>query len=317
MPLPASHEAWPPLPLAEWQDTLAALHRWLQALGKLRLACTPWTNHSWHVTLALTARGLSTGPLPCAHRFFQVDMDFLAHRLLVQTSDDRSSAMPLQAQSVADFHRGLLDRLAAVGISVAFSPQPCEIADALPFDQDTQLRPYEADAAQRFWRVLLQADRVLRIFRARFVGKSSPVHFFWGSMDLAVTRFSGRGAPPHPGGIPRLADWIAREAYSHEVSSCGFWAGGGPIPYPAFYAYAYPEPAGFAQHPVQPAGAFYSAEMREFVLPYEVVRGAADPDAALLAFLQSSYEAAAIHGGWDRAALETELPPAVGSALRR
>lgn len=299
--------SWPPLPLAEWEDTLGGLHRWMQAVGKLRLACTPWTNHSWHVTLPLTARGVTTGPLPCGGRFFQVDFDFLAHKLLVQTSDGRTGSMPLQAQSVAAFHAGLLRQLEALELPVRIAPLPCEIADALPFDQDHLPRAYDGQAAQRFWRILLQADRVLRIFRARFVGKCSPVHFFWGSMDLAVTRFSGRRAPPHPGGIPRLADWIAREAYSHEVSSCGFWAGPG-LGEPAFYAYAYPQPAGFAQWKVQPQGAYYSEALGEFVLPYEVVRHADDPDATVLAFLQSTYEAAAELGKWDRAALEWQAP---------
>ena len=309
MPTTAPHPDWPPLPLAAWRDTLAGLHRRLQMLGKLRLACCPWTNHSWHVTLGLTARGLTTGVIPCGSHFFQADVDLLAHRVLLQTSDSGTATLPLQDESVAAFYAALLRQLEQLALPVRISPQPCEIADALPFDADDRWRPYDGEAAQHFWRILLQADRVLSIFRARFCGKCSPVHVFWGGMDLAVTRFSGRRAPPHPGGVPGMPDWVAREAYSHEVSSCGFWPGGGAIDYPAFYAYAYPEPAGFAQHPVQPEGAFYSAELGEFILPYDLVRLSADPDATLLAFLQSTYEAAALHGGWDRQALETKLPP--------
>jgi len=300
--------AWPALPLPQWQGTLDALHRWMQMVGKLSLGCLPWTNHSWHVTLAPTARGLVTGVLPAGGRLFQVEFDFLAHQLHVQVSDGRSAALPLRAQPVADFHAALLRLLDALDITVPVSPQPCEIPGAERFDEDVQPRPYDADAARRFWRVLLRVDQVLRVFRARFRGKCSPVHFFWGAMDLAVTRFSGRPAPPHPGGVPGLADWVVREAYSHEVSSCGFWPGGGPIPYPAFYSYAYPEPPGFADATVLPAEAFYSNELHEFVLPYDAVRTAADPEATLLAFLQGSYEAAAVAGHWDRQALECALP---------
>ena len=294
-----SAAAWPPLPLAQWQGTHDALHRWTQVVGKLRLACAPWTNHSWHVTLALTARGLGTGPLGCGD-------------LRVEVSDGRSATVPLEAQSVARFYARVRDALQSVQVPMEIHPKPCEIPDAIPFEDDTAPQPYDGDAAQRYWRVLLQADRVLRIFRSRFRGKCSPVHFFWGSADLAVTRFSGRAAPPHPGGVPNLADWVVQEAYSHEVSSAGFWAGNG-LGYPAFYSYAYPEPAGFAQSPVQPAEAFYSQALHEFILPYDAVRTADNPDATLLAFLQSSYEAAAVNGGWDRETLEMKLPPGGGS----
>jgi hypothetical protein len=299
--------AWPPLPLSEWEDTRAALHLWMQVIGKLRLACTPWTNHSWHVTLPLTARGIGTGVLPCADRFWQAEFDFLDHQLRIATSEGGIATVALQPQSVAQFHAAVREALSSVGVPMDIHPVPCEIPDAVPFESDTAQRPYDADAAQRHWRVLLQADRVLRIFRSRFRGKASPVHFFWGAMDLAVTRFSGREAPPHPGGVPHLADWVVREAYSHEVSSCGFWAGAG-LGYPAFYSYAYPEPEGFAAAKVQPSAAFYSEALREFVLPYDAVREAADPDATLLAFLQSTYEAAAETGRWDRAELECQLP---------
>jgi len=299
--------AWPPLPLSEWEETRAALHLWMQVIGKLRLACTPWTNHSWHVTLPLTARGIGTGVLPCAGRFWQAEFDFLDHQLKFATSDGGLATVALEPQSVAQFHAAVGEALASLGVPMDIHSQPCEIAGAVPFEDDTAQRPYDADAAQRHWRILLQADRVLRIFRARFRGKVSPVHFFWGAMDLAVTRFSGRQAPPHPGGVPNLADWVVREAYSHEVSSCGFWAGAG-LGYPAFYSYAYPEPPGFAAAKVQPSAAFYSEALREFVLPYDAVREAADPDATLLSFLQSTYEAAAGLGNWDRSGLECQLP---------
>jgi hypothetical protein len=227
--------------------------------------------------------------------------------LKISTSDGAVAAVPLQPQSVAQFHARVREALASLGIPMDIRSMPCEIADAVPFELDTQPRPYDGDAVQRYWRILLQADRVLRIFRARFRGKASPVHFFWGAMDLAVTRFSGRTAPTHPGGAPHLADWVLQEAYSHEVSSCGFWAGPG-LGYPAFFSYAYPQPQGFASAPVQPQAAFYSEQLREFILPYDAVRESNDPDATLLAFLQSTYEAAAVHGDWDRAALECELP---------
>lgn len=304
--------AWPPLPWAEWQPTHDALHRWMQVVGKLKLACTPWTNHSWHVTFALTARGLGTGVMACGERSWQAEFDFLAHRLRFDASDGRSAEVALQAQSVADFHARVFEALRALDIPFTVRPMPCEIPDAIPFDEDTETRPYDADAAQRFWRVLLQADRVLRRFRARFGGKASPVHFFWGAMDLAVTRFSGRTAPPHPGGAPHTADWIMREAYSHEVSSCGFWPGAG-LGEPAFYSYAYPQPEGFAQWPVRPEAAYYSRTLGEFVLPYEAVRTAADPDGTLLAFLQSTYEAAATLAKWDREKLEAVIPAEAGT----
>ena len=302
-----SRAAWPALPLQDWEPTHAALHRWMQVIGKLRLAAAPWTNHSWHVTLPLTARGITTGPLPFGDRFWQAEFDFLAQRLQIEASDGAAATVPLQAQSVAQFFAQVRAALQSLELPCEIRTLPSEIADALPFEQDTQPRPYDGEAARRYWRILLQADRVLRIFRARFCGKCSPVHFFWGSMDLAVTRFSGRVAPPHPGGVPRLADWIVREAYSHEVSSCGFWAGSG-LGTPAFYSYAYPQPDGFAQWPVQPAEAVYKDALHEFILPYDVVRAAADPDATVLAFLQSTYEAAAERARWDRAALECELP---------
>lgn len=304
---PSPSPAWPPLPLSEWEDTRAALHLWMQVIGKLRLGCTPWTNHSWHVTLPLTARGIATGLLPCEGKFWQAEFDFLDHQLKFASSDGGTATVALKPQSVAQFYAAVRDALASLGIPMDIHPVPCEIPDALPFEQDTAQRPYDADAAQRHWRILLQADRVLRIFRSRFRGKASPVHFFWGAMDLAVTRFSGREAPQHPGGVPFLADWVVREAYSHEVSSCGFWAGPG-LGEPAFYSYAYPEPEGFAAAQVRPSAAFYSDTLKEFVLPYEAVRRSPDPDATLLDFLQSTYEAAAGLGRWERSELECQLP---------
>jgi hypothetical protein len=295
---------WPALPLEAWSESCAALHLWTQIAGKVRLARTPWINHSWHVPLYVTARGLTTSPIPHGERVFEILFDFVHHRLRVEVSDGGAANLPLRARSVADFHAELLGTLERLGVPVAIHGSPNELEDATPFSEDAAERPYDPEFANRFWRVLVQSERVMREFRARFVGKCSPIHFFWGSFDMAVTRFSGRRAPEHPGGIPNLPDWVAREAYSHEVSSAGFWTGGGPHPFPLFYSYAYPEPDGFARARVEPEGAFYSTELREWVLPYDAVREAESPDAALLAFLESSYAAAAGLGGWDRAALE-------------
>ncbi len=295
---------WPSLPFEAWSDTAATLHMWFQIVGKVRLVQSPWTNHSWHVTLYVGPRGLTTSPIPYQARSFEITFDFIAHQLVIETSDGATARIPLEPQSVAAFYRRLMDELARLGLRVAIHNKPNEVADAIPFDRDEVHKAYDREYANRFWRILVQTDRVLKLFRARFIGKCSPVHFFWGGADLAVTRFSGRKAPRHPGGIPNLPDWITREAYSHEVSSCGFWAGGGPIAYPAFYAYAYPEPAGFAAAPVGPEGAFYSTDLREFILPYDVVRQADSPDEALLTFVQATYEAAADLAKWDRLALE-------------
>jgi hypothetical protein len=295
---------WPNLPLEEWEDTFATLHRWTQIVGKLRLAQTPWINHSWHVPFYVTARGITTSRIPHGARAFELVFDFLDHRLLIQSSDGEQESLSLRPQSVADFYSELFGKLHELKLDVSIHGQPNELEDATPFAEDRLHASYDREYATRFWRVLVQADRVLQTFRARFIGKCSPVHFFWGSFDLAVTRFSGRQAPPHPGGIPNLPDPVVREAYSHEVSSCGFWPGGGPHPFPLFYSYAYPEPDGFASAAVEPAGAFYSKDLREWVLPYDVVRSAASPDDALLAFLETTYEAAADLGGWDRPALE-------------
>ena len=297
-------EPWPSLPLEAWSETCATLHLWTQIVGKIRLVQSPWVNHSWHVTLYVTSRGLTTSPIPHGVRTFQIDFDFVAHRLVVQSGDGGTGGFALEAQSVAAFHGRLMGELDRLGLHVDIYRMPNEIENPIRFDQDETHRSYDPEYAHRFWRILVQADRVFKEFRARFLGKCSPVHFFWGAADLAVTRFSGRRAPEHPGGIPNLPDWVTREAYSHEVSSCGFWAGGGPIPYPAFYSYAYPEPAGFSTASFQPSAAFYSKDLGELILPYDAVRESESPESTLLEFLQSTYEAAANLAQWDRGALE-------------
>jgi Family of unknown function (DUF5996) len=309
----AASTTWPPLPYEEWRDTYATLHRWVQIVGKIRLARTPWINHSWHVTLYPTACGLTTSPIPDGARTFQIDFDFIDHRLAIATSDGTRDHLDLVPRTVADFHDALMRRLATLGIAVRIHERPNEIEDAIPFPDDREHRVYEADHAQRWWRIAAESARVLQRFRARYIGKCSPVHFFWGSFDLAVTRFSGRPAPPHPGGVPNLPDWVAREAYSHEVSSLGFWPGGGPTPFPMFYSYAYPEPPGFAEVRIRPSGASYHPGLREFVLPYDDMRASGDPDAALLAFAESSYAAAADLARWDRPALERDDLPSSAS----
>lgn len=295
-------EAWAPLPLEAWQDTYTTLHLWTQVIGKIRLVQTPWINHSWHVPLYLTARGLTTSPVAYKNQIFQLDFDFIDHQLLIQTSEGRFRTLPLRPQTVAAFYQAVMENLKALDLPLTINTTPNEIPDAIPFKQDHTHAVYDPEYANRCWRVLLQTDRVFKAFRSRFKGKSSPVHFFWGSFDLAVTRFSGRPAPEHPGGVPNLPDAVAREAYSQEVSSCGFWPGAG-LSYPAFYSYAYPQPEGFHNASVQPEAAFYSSELGEFVLPYEAVRTASSPDEVLLEFLQSTYEAAANLGNWDQAAL--------------
>jgi Family of unknown function (DUF5996) len=306
MPLPAASrlDSWPDLPLAAWSETYATLHLFTQIVGKVRLAQTPWVNHSWHVTLYVTARGLTTSPIPCGERTFQIEFDFVDHQLRVLCSDGATGGFALQPQSVAAFYARLMEEMAKLGIEVTIYRKPNEVADPIRFDRDEIHKAYDREYVNRFWRILVQADRVFKEFRARFVGKSSPVHFFWGTPDLAVTRFSGRSAPQHPGGVPHLPDWVVREAYSQEVSSCGFWPGGGPIPYAAFYSYAYPEPVGFSEAPVTPRSSFYSADLREFILPYDVVRQSESPDETLLDFLQTTYEAAADLAKWDRGSLE-------------
>lgn len=295
---------WPSLPYSAWQDAAATLHLWLQIVGKIRLRQAPWLNHSWHVALQVTTRGLGTRLIPHGAVSFQIDFDFIDHHLLLRVTDGGMAKLPLEPQTTQQFYRKVMSSLQRLGVPVAIHTTPNELVDPIPFELDETHRSYDADYANRYWRILVQSERVFEEFRTRFIGKCSPVHFFWGSADLAVTRFSGRTAPPHPGGIPHLPDWVAREAYSHEVSSAGFWAGGEQYPHPIFYSYAYPEPAAFARAAIRPSAAHFSDALKEFVLPYEDVRTATSPDAALLEFLQSSYEAAADLGKWDRQALE-------------
>jgi hypothetical protein len=298
-------DPWPDLPLRDWIETRDTLHLWLQIVGKIRLAMTPPVNHSWHSTLYVTAHGLTTGTIPHGRREFQIDLDFIDHRLTIQSSDGEIGGFALAPQSVAAFYARLMKELERMALPVRIVAKPNELPDPiLPFADDETHASYDPDPVNRFWRILVQTDRVMKQFRARFIGKCSPVHLFWGAMDLAVTRFSGRTAPLHPGGVPNLPDRVTREAYSHEVSSCGFWSGTAPVDYPAYYSYAYPEPPGFAAMKVGPDGAFYSSDLREFILPYDRVRGSTNPDEALLEFFQSTYAAAADLAGWDRRGLE-------------
>ena len=297
-----ANPAWPPLP--GWADTYATLHMWMQIVGKTRLALAPMENHWWQVAFYVTPRGLTTSAIPYGQRTFAVDFDFIDHALLIRASDGALHRFSLVPRSVADFYATYLAALRSLGIEVALKPVPVEVERAIPFAQDREHAAYDADAAHRCWKILLQADRVLKQFRGRFLGKASPVHFFWGSFDLAMTRFSGRTAPTHPGGAPNCPDYVMVEAYSHECSSCGFWPGGGAIAEPVFYAYAYPAPAGYADALVLPKGARYSPEAQEFIFPYEAVRRAPAPDEALLDFFQTTYDAAATLGRWDRAALD-------------
>jgi len=303
----ADRNAWPALPYDAWRETYATLHLWTQIVGKIRLSLTPWLNHSWHVALYVTARGLTTSPIAYGARAFQIDFDFIDQVLRIASSDGGRRQMKLRSQAVADFYSHLLRELEELNIFVRINERPNEIPDAIPFTKDEIHAAYDPDYANRFFRLLMQADRVFKYFRTGFIGKASPVHFFWGSFDLAVTRFSGRRAPLHPGGVPNLSDAVVREAYSHEVSSAGFWPGGGTVDFPAFYSYAYPAPSGFDRAPVKPDGAFFSQDLKEFIMPYDVVRSAEHPDATLLSFLQSTYDAAADAAGWDRAALECPM----------
>jgi hypothetical protein len=301
-------QRWPELPYAAWKDTRDTLHLWTQVVGKIRLTLTPWLNHSWHVALYVTARGLTTSPIPWRGGDFQIDFDFIDHVLWVRLSDGQFRQVVLKPMSVAEFYEDVMIALRELGVEVPITTMPCEIADCIPFEQDTLHAAYDAGYANRFWRVLLAAQKVFSHFRTGFLGKTSPVHFFWGSFDLAVTRFSGRSAPRHPGGVVHLPNSVAQEAYSHEVSSAGFWpGGGGPINYAAFYSYAYPAPDGFSTAAVKPGDAFFSKELGEFLLPYDAMRMARDPDAALMEFLQSSYDAAADLANWDRKSLECGL----------
>ena len=297
-------ELWPALPYAQWADTLATLHMWLQIVGKIRLKQEPHINHWWQVVFYVTSRGITTSAMPYKDfRTFQIDFDFIDHVLHLRECDGATISIALKPMAVAEFYAKVLESLRSLDIDVSISKKPNEVVEATPFSEDYTHASYDAPYVHRFWRVLLQADRVFRTFRSRFIGKVSPIHLFWGAPDLAVTRFSGRLAPPHPGGFPNLPDWATREAYSHEVSSAGFWPGGSGMD-AAFYSYAYPAPEGFSEAQIEPAAAYYHPQLREFVLPYDNVRQSGDPDATLLSFLQSTYDAAADLGKWDRTALE-------------
>jgi hypothetical protein len=299
----SSQPLWPELPWPEWAATAQTLQLWTQIVGKVRLARTPWTNHGWQVPLYVTPRGLGTSPIPAGPDAFDMEFDFLAHQLVVRSSTGGERLLPLRAQSVADFYHAVMEALVALGVPTRIDTMPNEVADPVAFPDDTAHAAYDAAAVTRFWRALVRIDGVFKLFRSAFLGKVSPVHFFWGSFDLAVTRFSGRPAPLHPGGVPGLPDRVTREAYSHEVSSAGFWPGNDAFPQAAFYSYAYPAPPGFAEARM-PAGARFEAALGEFILPYDAVRGAPDGEALLLDFLNATYAAAADLGGWDRRALD-------------
>lgn len=299
--------AWPELPYAEWRDTCETLHLWTQIVGKIRVARSPWVNHSWHVPLYLTARGLTTSPIPHGRRTFQIDFDFQDHVLEVAASDGTKGALELRPRSVADIHHALMLELERMALPVTIHGSPNEIENPIPFAEDERHGAYDAEYANRFWRALSSGARILNDFRADFIGKCSPVHFFWGSFDLAVSRFSGEPAPPHPGGIPNLPDWIGREAYSHALSSAGFWPGGGRHPHAAFYSYAWPPPAGLSERRVKPPSAYWEEALGEFLLPYEAVRTSPTGEDDLMDFLRTTYEAAADLAGWDRARLEWPL----------
>jgi len=307
--MPDQSEHWPSLSLEHWQETYQTLHLWSQIVGKIRLSQMPWINHSWHVPLYVTASGLTTSLIPHGTRAFEIDFDFVDHRLRIVTSEGDRRAFGLKPMSVATFYRKTFHALDELDIETHIWPMPVEIPDPIqPLDENEEQAAYDPDAVRRYGQALVQIHRVFTEFRARFLGKVSPIHVFWGALDMAVTRFSGRTAPKHPGGAPNCADWVMEEAYSHEVSSAGFWPGAG-LGEAAFYSYTYPEPEGFSEYSVRPEAAYYHKELRQFILPYEAVRTAEQPDTALLDFLQSTYEAAADLAGWDRNALERETDP--------
>ncbi len=297
--------SWPALPLAQWKDTYGTLHMWTQIVGKIRLALAPLVNHWWNVTLYVTPRGLTTSAMPYNDRLIRIDFDFIDHIVLIETTDGSTKSISLRPRPVAEFYQEMMTSLGSLGMPVKIWTTPVEVPDRTPFENDHKHAAYDPEYAQRVWRIMAQASRVFTEFRSLFIGKVSPIHFFWGSFDLAVTRFSGRTAPSHPG-VPNCGRFVAVEAYSHEVSSCGFWPGGGPVNEPAFYAYAYPEPQGFKDYPVKPQEAFYHTGMGEFLLPYDVVRNAKSPDEVLLSFMQTTYEAAATCAKWERRALERQ-----------
>ena len=298
-------DSWPELPLREWKDTLATLHMWTQIVGKIRLKQSPFENQWWNVPFYVAPRGLTTSAMPYNEQLFQITFDFIDHMLIIETTDGSTRKFGLQPRSVAEFYKEMMAALESLKMPVTIWTTPVEVPEPIPFEEDHKHAAYDPEYAQRCWRILVQASRVLTKFRSRFTGKVSPVHFFWGAFDMAVTRFSGRPAPLHPG-VPNCGLFVMQEAYSHEVSSCGFWPGGGQVDEPAFYAYAYPEPKGFKDYPIQPSEAFYHKDISEFLLPYEVVRSSNSHDQVLLDFLQSTYEAAATCANWDRRALERQ-----------
>jgi hypothetical protein len=292
-------QRWPALPFAGWADTAETLHMWTQIVGKVRMVQSPWVNHAWHVTLYVTPRGMTTGTVPHGQRAFQIDFDFIDHKLIASANNGKVEILDLAPMDTADFYAAVMQMLERIDCPVSINVVPNEVAEAIPFPEDRTHSSYDADAVSRFWRALGHVDRVFNQFRAGFQGKVSPVHFFWGSFDLAVTRFSGRTAPDHPGGLPNMPLWVAQEAYSQEVSSAGFWPGSKEAPEAIFYSYAYPTPDGFDSAPVEPASAGWSKALGEFVLPYDAVRNADDPDKALTGFLETTFDAAADLGGWD------------------
>ena len=296
---------WPELPLSEWKDTLATVHMWTQVVGKIRLKLTPLVNHWWNVPLYVTARGLTTSGMPYNDRLLQISFDFIDHLLVIETTEGSTKTIDLRHCSVAEFYQETMAALESLKMSVTIWTTPVEVSDRIPFEQDQKHATYDPEYVQRCWRILVQTNRVLTKFRSRFIGKVSPVHFFWGAFDMAVTRFSGRPAPLHPG-VPNCGVFVMQEAYSHEVSSCGFWPGGGLVDNPAFYSYSYPEPQGFKDYTIQPREAYYHTGISEFLLPYDVVRSSSSPGEVLLSFLESTYEAAATCGGWDRQVLERQ-----------
>jgi hypothetical protein len=299
-------QPWPEIQFTKLKDTLTTVHLWIQIVGKIRLKKMPWLNHSWHVSLYVSPRGLTTGSIPYEKGLFQIEMDFIAHELVITSSEGQIERIQLYPRSVASFHAALFQTLQQMNIDVEIHDKPNELEEAIPFAFDEEHQSYDAGEMNNLWQVLVQIDRVFNRFRAGFIGKCSPVHLFWGAFDLAVTRFSGRQAPKHPGGAPNMPDVIMQEAYSHEVSSCGFWPGNALMPVPIFYAYCYPTPAEFAVQPVEPAAAYYSTDMGEFILPYDAVQQSADPEGTLMQFLSSTYRAAAVTGNWD-SALECDL----------
>jgi hypothetical protein len=295
---------WPQLDYNDWKETHETLHLWTQIVGKIRLSKETWANHSWYSALYVTSRGIGTSAISNGEENFSLDFDFLDHHLILQSSRRRSSTIRLRSESIASFYDRVMNALREIGVEAVIDPHPNEVEDATSFPQDKRPRIYSPEQAWNYWKALVRVNNVLKQFRAQFVGKCSPVHFFWGSFDLAVTRFSGRRAPEHPGRVPHLCDRVAREAYSHEVSSCGFWPGNDTYPQAAFYSYAYPEPPDFSIAKIKPRGAFYHPSMKEFILPYDLVRNSDDPESTLLSFLQTTYEAAANLGSWDRSLLE-------------